>query len=245
MIKMLFFFWSLSVLCAQPTAQEVLRRAENNQRGKTSEAEMIIKTVRPSWKREMTLKAWLKGDDLAVLQILSPVRDRGIIYLKRNKEVWNWIPVLERIIKLPPSMMSQDWMGTDFTHDDLVHESSIVNEYTHSFDPDTLIGERSCYMIRCVPFSTTAVIWGLLRIAIDKEQMLERYVEFYDDSEQKLSYMVADSVRNMGGRVVPTRLIYQRIDKPGQHTEILYRTLRFDEPISDAFFSLDKIRKLQ
>lgn len=245
MFRFIFVFWLASALSAQPAAKDVLQRAERNQRGNTSEAELIIRTIRPSWKREIVLQTWLKGDDLALLRIVSPPRDRGIVYLKRKKEVWNWIPALERVIKLPPSMMGQDWMGTDFTHDDLVHESSIVQEYTHSFDHDTLIGGRDCYMIRCVPLPTTAVIWGLLRIAIDKGYELERYVEFYDETGQKLSYMIADSVRELGGRLIPTRLYYQPLDKPGQHTEILYRTLRFDHPISDAFFSLDRIRQLQ
>lgn len=241
---LIFLIFCMEVAVAQPSATEILRRADENQRGKTSESEMVIRTVRPGWSREMILHAWLKGDDLALLRILSPARDRGVVYLKRKKEVWNWIPVLERVIKLPPSMMSQGWMGTDFTHDDLVHESSVVKEYTHSFENDTIIDGSSCYMIRCIPLPTTAVIWGCLRIAVDKKEDVERYIEFYDESNQKLSYMIADSIRTMGGRRLPTRLFYQPLDKPRQHTEILYRSLRFDQPISDQFFSLDRIRQL-
>ncbi len=242
------YVWTLLLLVAcaaqtQPTATEVLRKAEENQRGKTSESELVIRTVRVGWSREMMIHAWLKGDDFALLRILSPARDRGVVYLKRKKEVWNWIPTLERVIKLPPSMMSQGWMGTDFTHDDLVHESSIVQEYTHTFERDTVIDGNSCYLIRCIPLPTTAVIWGLLRIAVDKKEALERYVEFYDESNKKISYMIADSVRFMGGRRIPTRLYYQPVDKPGQHTEIHYRSLRFDQPLSDQFFSLDRIRQ--
>lgn len=220
-----------------------MRRAEENQRGQTSEAEMVIRAVRPTWTREMTLHAWLKGNDLALIRILSPLRERGIVYLKRKKEVWNWIPALERVIKLPPSMMSQGWMGTDFTHDDLVHESSIVQEYSHAFDSDTVIDGNECYVIRCVPMPTTAVIWGLLRIAVDKQLYVERYIEFYDESQLKLSYMVADSIRLLGGRRLPSRLLYYPLDKPRQYTEIRYRSLRFDQPLSDPFFSLDRIRQ--
>ncbi len=245
MFKWILFCWMFSAVHAQPSPTEILLRAENNHRGNSSESEMVIRMIRPTWTREIALQAWLKGDDLALLRILSPARDRGIVYLKRKKEVWNWIPALERIIKLPPSMMGQDWMGTDFTHDDLVHESSVVKEYTHAFDRDTLIEGRPCYMIRCVPLPTAAVIWGLLRIAIDKEYALERYIEFYDESNEKRSHMIADSVRVLGGRRIPTRLLYYPLDKPGHYTMIIYRSLRFDQPLSDQFFSLDRIRQFR
>lgn len=102
------------------SAYEIVKLADEKMRGKTSQATMVITTIRPKWSREMTLKTWTKGTSYAMLLIQSPAKDKGTCFLKKKKEVWNWIPSLERNIKLPPSMMSQSWMGTDFTNDDLV-----------------------------------------------------------------------------------------------------------------------------
>src|SRR5688572_25549208 len=117
----IFLILLLAPLFQEPalTAREVVRKADANMRGNTSQAEMIITTVRPSWQREMVVKTWSSGNDYAMIVVKSPVKDKGVAFLKRKKEVWNWVPVLERSIKLPPSMMTQSWMGTDFTNDDL------------------------------------------------------------------------------------------------------------------------------
>ena len=110
-------------------AKEIVKLADQKMRGSTMQAEISIKTIRPTWSREMQCKIWMKGNQLSMIMITSPAKDKGIVFLKKKKEVWNWIPALERTIKLPPSMMSQSWMGTDFTNDDLVKESSIIEDY--------------------------------------------------------------------------------------------------------------------
>lgn len=113
------------------TAKAIVKKAEDNMRGNTSKADITIKIIRPTWDREMNMKAWTKGDDYSMILITSPAKEKGTVFLKRIKEVWNWIPAIERTIKLPPSMMSQSWMGTDFTNDDLVKEASSVSDYDH------------------------------------------------------------------------------------------------------------------
>jgi outer membrane lipoprotein-sorting protein len=130
----LFLIFQLALITSifAQDAIEIVKKADEKMRGKTSQAEMTIKTTRPTWTREMTVKTWIKGNDYAMILIQAPARDKGTVFLKRKKEVWNWLPTVERSIKLPPSMMSQSWMGTDFTNDDLVKESSIVEDYTHT-----------------------------------------------------------------------------------------------------------------
>lgn len=109
----------LTVESFSQDATGIVKKADEKMRGSTSYVEMIINIIRPSWKRSMELKAWTKGDSYSMIVITAPAKDKGITFLRRKKEVWNWYPVLERTIKLPPSMMSQSWMGTDFTNDDL------------------------------------------------------------------------------------------------------------------------------
>ena len=165
----LIFFNSLS-----QSAIDIMRKADEKMRGNSSQAEMTFKTIRSTWTREMSVKTWSKGKDLAMILVTSPAKEKGIVYLKRKKEVWNWIPVLERVIKLPPSMMANSWMGTDFSNDDLVKESSVVDDYTQRFLRDTTINNLPCYQIELIPKPSTAVVWGKLKVAVENVQVQKK-----------------------------------------------------------------------
>jgi hypothetical protein len=240
-----FFLW---LLWATPvfgqTAKEIVQAADAKMRGNTSQAQIIIQTVRPSWSREMTVKTWMKGTDLAMILVQSPAKDKGIVYLKRKKEVWDWIPSLEKIIKLPPSMMSQSWMGTDFTNDDLVKESSVVNDYNHSIAGDTVIAGRSCYKILMLPKPEAAVVWGRLLVCIDKKDFLELHTRFYDEEGNLVNTMNASEVKTMDGRLIPTRFEMIPADKPGQKTVMIYKTIQYNRPLEDSFFTTEKMKSL-
>lgn len=211
-------------------------------RGTTSQAELIIKTIRPAWTRSMDVKVWMKGHDFSMILIQSPAKDKGIVFLKRKKEVWNWMPALERTIKLPPSMMSQNWMGTDFTNDDLVKESSVVTDYDHSILGDTVIDKRNCYIIQMIPKPETAVVWSKLIVCIDKKDFLELHTRFYDEDGKIVNIMNAYDVKIMDGRLIPTRFEMIPMDKKNQKTEMRYKTLQYNRPIADGFFSSEKMK---
>ena len=241
----------LTLVCAMLTtpswtqdAKDIVKRADDKMRGQTSQAEMIIKTTRPTWTREMTVRTWMKGTEYAMILIQSPVKDRGTVFLKRKKEVWNWLPTLERSIKLPPSMMSQSWMGTDFTNDDLVKESSVVEDYNHTIAGDTLIAGKSCYIIQMIPKPESAVVWGKLIVCIDKEDFLELHSRFYDEEDGLVNIMNSFDIQDMDGRLVPTRLEMIPMDKKNQRTEIIYKKILFNRPIDDAFFTIERMRSL-
>ncbi|HET9277330.1 MAG TPA: outer membrane lipoprotein-sorting protein [Flavitalea sp.] len=225
-------------------AKDIVKRADDKMRGQTSQAEMIIKTTRPTWTREMTVRTWMKGTEYAMILIQSPVKDRGTVFLKRKKEVWNWLPTLERSIKLPPSMMSQSWMGTDFTNDDLVKESSVVEDYNHTIAGDTLIAGKSCYIIQMIPKPESAVVWGKLIVCIDKKDFLELHSRFYDEEDGLVNIMNSFDIEDMDGRLVPTRLEMIPMDKKNQRTEIIYKKILFKRPIDDAFFTIERMRNL-
>lgn len=225
------------------TAAEIVQQADQKMRGETSQSLISIRIIRPSWTRELRMKTWMKGRDQALLIIQSPSKEKGIAFLKRKKEVWNWIPALEKVMKLPPSMMSQSWMGTDFTNDDLVRESSVVVDYSHRMLGDTLIEERPCYMIECIPLPNTAVVWGKLKICIDKNDLMELFVAFYDEDGTLVNIMRAHDVKIMDSRMIPTRMEMIPVDKPGQRTEIIYHSILFDKPIDNSLFTLEQMRK--
>ncbi|MDP4246331.1 MAG: outer membrane lipoprotein-sorting protein [Bacteroidota bacterium] len=239
----IWLFLSLPGLLSAQNATEIVRKADEKMRGETSHAEMLIRTVRPSWTREMEVKTWMKGTSYAMILIKSPARDKGTSFLKKKKEVWNWLPALERTIKLPPSMMSQSWMGTDFTNDDLVKESSAVEDYQHTIIGDTVIDSRACYVIQFIPKPEATVVWGKLIVCIDKKDFIELHTRFYDEEGALLNTMKAYDVRLMDGRTIPTRLEMIPADKKGQKTEIIYRSIYFNRPIDDHFFSVEQMKQ--
>lgn len=230
---------------APPDATEIIRKADEKARGNTSYTELTIQVIRPTWKREMSLKTWSKGDKLALIYITAPAKDKGTVSLKRNKEVWNWMPSIERTIKLPPSMMMQSWMGTDFTNDDLVKESSIVNDYTQTLAGDTVIEGRDCYKINLKPKPDAAVVWGKVISYIDKKDYMQMRLEQYDEDGFLVNIMSGSEVKMLGGRLLPSRMEMIPVEKPGQKTVMIYSTMKFDEPYDDTFFTVQNMNRIK
>ncbi|MFM7078512.1 MAG: outer membrane lipoprotein-sorting protein [Bacteroidota bacterium] len=207
--------------------------------------DVVIKIVRPAWSRELTMRMWAKGTDYSMILIQSPAKEKGMVFLKRGKEVWNWIPSIERSIKLPPYMMSQSWMGTDFTNDDLVKESSAVNDYVHSFSgTDTLLG-RPCYVITMIPKPESAVVWGKVVVRIDQKDFMELRMDFYDEEGALTSIIRATEVGLLAGRMLPLTMEMTPTDKKGQKTIMSYKNLVLDQPMDDAFFSTTNMKSLR
>ncbi|HEU4608444.1 MAG TPA: outer membrane lipoprotein-sorting protein [Chitinophagaceae bacterium] len=240
---LLYLLYSLQFLfLSGQNATEIVKKADEKMRGQSSQATILIRTIRPGWSREMQVKTWVKGSELSMILVQSPAKDKGIVFLKRKKEVWNWMPVLERTIKLPPSMMSQSWMGTDFTNDDLVKESSIVHDYNHSIIGDTLIDNRSCYKILMIPKPEAAVVWGKLVVCIDKKDFLELHTRFYDEDGALINTMNAYDIKTMDGRLIPTHFEMMPADKKNHKTEMIYKSVQYDRPLSDDFFSIERMK---
>jgi len=152
--------------------KEIIRKADERFNGeKTSISVMSMTIVRPTWERIMEFKNWTSGRDHALTLITAPARDKGQSFLKRNTEMWNWNPTISRLIKLPPSMMSQGWMGSDYTNDDILKESSVVNDYEHEIAGEEVVEDRLCYKIRMVAKEEAAVIWGSQMRWIDKKTL--------------------------------------------------------------------------
>lgn len=236
-----------NLLAAQSTltATDIIRKADEKMRGKTSLAEMKMTIVRPSWTREVTMKSWGKGENLALILITGPARDKGTAFLKRNKEIWNWQPTIDRVIKLPPSMMMQSWMGSDFTNDDLVKESSVINDYTHRLSGSEKIEDRDCYKIELTPKENAAVVWGKVISWIDKKDFMQMKVEFYDEDGYLVNTMFGKNVKMLGGKLLPSRMEVVPAEEPGKKTVIEYLKLEFDKPISDEFFSMQNMKRVQ
>lgn len=235
----------ISVEAEALDAREIVDRADKHFRGKTSAAEMTMKIVKPDWEREFSMKSWSKGRDYSLILITAPARDKGTTFLMRKTEVWNWIPSIERVIKIPPSMMMQSWMGSDFTNDDLVKESSIVEDYTHEIVGDSTIEGRDCHIIALIPKPEAPVVWGKLLLWISKDDYLQVRIEYYDEDEELMNIMKLSEIKMMGGRPIPTLMEMIPLGKPNQKTVLKYHSAEFDKPIEDSFFSERNMKRVR
>lgn len=227
-------------------ASTILQTSEEKRRGvQSSRAEMSMTIVRPKWTRTMSMKAWSKGDDYSLILITGPARDKGSATLKRETEVWSWNPRIERTIKLPPSMMSQSWMGSDFTNDDLVREVSLVEDYDSKILGTETIEGRTCWKIELIPHENTAVVWGKVIMLIDQKDYLQLRTEFYDEDNYLINVMQASNITQMGGRPFATRMEIIPQEEDGQKTVLEYQSIAFDVAIDDSYFSVQNLKRIK
>ncbi len=213
-------------------------------RGKSSFAVITMTIEKPSWKRSMTMKAWALEPDFSLVVLTEPARDKGSVTLKRGNEVWNWLPSVQKVIKIPPSMMLQSWMGSDFTNDDLVRASSVVRDYTH-----TLLGReryegQECYKIELIPKPEAGVVWAKVLVWISTVGYLEFKTEYYDEDGTLVKSFLGSDVKTFGDRRLPAHWEMIPYNQPGNKTILEYDELGFNEKISEDFFSLQNMKRI-
>jgi len=233
------FLWSQSL-----TAKEIVKNSDDKARGLTSEGEMTMTIVRPGWTRSVTMKSWQKGNDFAMILVTLPVKDKGQVFLKIKTDMWNWLPSIGKMIKLPPSMMMQSWMGSDFTNDDLVRESSVVKDYTHTLLGKETVREEVCYKIELMPLEDAPVTWGKIMLWITVEGFNQWKAEFFDEDMDLVNTLNAYDVRKMGDREIPVRMEVIPVGKQGQKTILETKKAVFNQPIEDSFFTQQNMKKL-
>lgn len=244
-ITMIMVLGVFSLHAQDLTAEEIVKKADEKMRGKSAKTEMMIKIVRPTWERTMSMVSWSKGTELSMTLLTAPAKDKGTVFLKRHKEIYNWLPSIERSIKMPPSMMMQSWMGTDLTNDDLVKESSIIEDYTHSIVGNEKVEGRECWKIKLVPKPNAPVVWGMIYSWIDKKDFIQMKTEFYDEDEYLVNTMLAGDIKTMGGKVIASRIEVIPADKDGHKTVMTTQSIEFDIPIEESFFTTQNMKKVK
>ncbi len=236
---------SFNLSCFGQDLREIVYKAENRLRGKSSISTATITIVRPKYKREMQLKTWTKTDDYNIMYLMSPARDKGTVYLKRKKEIWYYIPSIERNIKMPPSMMNQSWMGTDMSNDDLVKKSSLADDYSHKLIGDESVNGKTCSHIELVPHEDADVVWGKVEMWIDKELFNVMKQAQFDEDLILVNTMTASKVKDLGGEMIPSFMEIVPADKPDQKTTMEYLEISFDVEIPDSYFSTQYMTRIQ
>jgi outer membrane lipoprotein-sorting protein len=247
MKKLVFIICLFSFLTSfSQEANEILKKSEEKIRGiESSYQEMMIKIIRPKWSKEMLMKGWSIGEDYFVSVVISPAKEKGTVFLKRENEVWNYIPSIERIIKLPPSMMMQNWMGTDFTNDDLVQRSSILNDYSNSIIGEESVGGLDCWIVELMPNENAPVVWGKLVMWIDKKDYMQLKTQFFDEYDELVSIMYGKSVKNFDGKKLPSIIEFIPLDEEGNKTIVERLVWEFDIYINKRFFMPNYMKNLR
>jgi outer membrane lipoprotein-sorting protein len=229
----------------EPTALEIIKKADAKLRGKSSQSSMTMKIVRPKYTRTMKLKSWSKGNDYAMMLVTYPARDKGTTTLKRKKEMWSYQPRVNRVIKMPPSMMMQSWMGSDITNDDLVRQSSIVRDYKHKKLGKEKVEGRMCYKLELTPKPDAPVVWGKIRMWIDTKEFMQMKTKFYDEDGYLVNTMKGKKVKKFGSKTLPSVMEIIPADEKGHKTVLTYNTLKFNVALKDSFFSKQNMKKVK
>ena len=223
--------------------EEIVRKADDLTRGERSYSECSMTVTTPHWERTIRLNAWTQGTDKALIVITSPAKEKGVASLKIGREMWSFVPRIDRTIKIPPSMMLQSWMGSDFTNEDLSKADSIVTEYTHRLERTEMIDGEEVWIISCIPKPDAAVVWGKIIIAVRKRGYLPLWEDLYDEDGELIKRLTFSGVRTISGREVPTVMVMENLKKRGNRTMIDCPTLDFQPRMEEDLFSLQNLKR--
>lgn len=247
-LDLLLILFGLTLNCHSQaiSATDIVKRADDKMRGeKSSYSVMSMKIVRPTWERTISFKSWGKGTEMSLVYITGPAKDKGQSFLKINNEMWSWNPTVNRTIKLPTSMLSQGWMGSDFTNDDLLNQRSIVVDYNHELSGEETVSGELCYRINLQPKPDAPVVWGKIVMWISKKHEIVFKTEYYDEDKYLVKSEIGKNLKEMDGRVLLTEFELIPADGEGNKTLITLDEIKFNIHIEDSFFSQQNMIRIR
>jgi len=237
----LFLFVGPGTNAKAQNAQAVVEDSFNYMRGKTSVCTVDMTIHRPDWERTITIKAWTKGQNVSIFRIIAPPKDHGNGTLKKKREMWMYNPKVNRVIKIPPSMMSQAWMGSDFSNDDLSKTESLIKDYSHTIIGTETHEGKKVYVIKSTPKPEAPVVWGMQRLKI-REDHIFLAQEFYDEDFKPVKALTTLQIQMLGGKLFPRVWKMQKADVKDEYTMLEYKELTFDQNLPDSLFTLSSLK---
>jgi outer membrane lipoprotein-sorting protein len=229
-------------LNAQQTPREIIDEVDRLLRGESSRGRFTMEIVTEHWSRSLEIRVWSLGTEYALARVLAPAKEAGTATLKVDQEVWNYLPRVDRTIKVPPSLMMGSWMGSHFTNDDLVKDSRLIEDYDITIDFEGARDGVDVWEFALEPKPEAPVVWGRIVMQVRKRDKMPTWARYYDERGRLERTVTLGDYRVMGGRLVPARMDVVPADEPGERTTMIYEELEFDVGLSPGFFSLRNLR---
>ena len=222
-------------------ATQIVRDSIDHWRGLTSYTEMMMVIHRPDWERSMTMRAWTKGQEQTLVRVIEPKKDRGNGTLTDENSMWTFSPKVNRVIKVPSSMMAQSWMGSDFSNKDIARADDIIDQYDHAILKSEEIDGIVIYDIESIPHEDAAVVWGREVLKIREDHVVLEHA-FYDQDGALVKKLVSLDVGEMGGRTIAKRQRMVKTDNTEEWTEISVIDVEYEVDLKDSLFTLSSLR---
>jgi len=227
----------------QVNPDSIVDRVDKLLRGTSSRGAMSMQITTRQWSRTLDMDIWSLGNDYALVRVTSPAKEAGTATLKVKNDVWNYLPRVDRTIRIPPSLMAGAWMGSHFTNDDLVKESRLVVDYDIALSFSGVRDGTRVWEFTLTPKKNAAVVWGHITMQVRQADLMPVWERYYDDAGKLARTLTFSDYRVMGGRKVPATLTVTPADKPDEHTTLIYRRLEFDVGLTPGFFSLQNLKR--
>jgi len=230
-----------SVAADPGTAKDLVRAAMDHWRGTSSYSEMTMTIHRADWERSMSMHAWSEGDKLSLVRVTEPKKDAGNGTLLKGNDMWSYSPKINRIIKIPSSMMNQGWLGSDFSNKDISKSTDILDQYDHTLTARENVDGFTIYTIEAIPHEDAAIVWGkeILKIR-DDFVLLEQ--QYWDQDGKMVKLMQTREIAEMGGRAVARVLRMGKLEAPDEWTEMTVSAIEFDLELPAGLFTLSNLR---
>ncbi|UCG77384.1 MAG: outer membrane lipoprotein-sorting protein [Nitrospirota bacterium] len=242
MILLMLFVMSFAYSEELPDIEEIIERVDRLYRSSTSQGVIEMTIVTENWSRNLSMDIWSEGMDKTFIHITFPKKDAGISTLRLDDEMWNFFPKINKVMKVPPSMMMSSWMGSDFTNDDLVKESSMLDDYSHKLlEPED--NDPDHYYVELLPKKDIPTVWGRIVIKVRKEDFIPVREDYYDEKGKKMRVMTLKEITMFGDKKIPAVIELIPLNKENQKTVVRYKDLKFDEKLDEGIFTLRNLQK--
>ncbi|MCK4705650.1 MAG: outer membrane lipoprotein-sorting protein [Gammaproteobacteria bacterium] len=225
--------------------RDLIRQAMDHWRGTSSYSEMTMTIHRPDWQRSMSMRSWTQGDKTSLVRVTEPKKDAGNGTLIKGDNMWSFSPKINRIIKIPSSMMGQSWMGSDFSNNDVSKSTDILDQYEHKLLETRQQDGHTLYVIESIPHEDAAVVWGRILKWVSMKEYLQMRSEYYDEDGYLIKTELAYDIKTMDGRLIPSKFELIPQEEEGHKTVVVMDEILFNKPISDGFFSQQNMKKVR
>jgi outer membrane lipoprotein-sorting protein len=236
-------FFSTCAIASNLDPEIILNNVDDIYRSNTSHGILTLSVKTSNWQRSLTLEQWSKGNDMHLLKVLKPKKEKDLTTLRVDNNVWNYMPKVKRVVKIPSSMMSSSWMGSHFTNDDLVKQSRMVIDYDFSITYEGLRDGVDIVEISCIPKKNAAVVWGKVEVIVYRNDFIPLNIVYYDEDLKLSRTLKFSNIQVLGGKKIPLQMKMIPTDEPEESTAILWEKIEFDIVIKDDFFSLRKLQE--